>query len=185
MPGADADGLRELVTLQDRAGRHRRVGGVKFFMDSTVEGGTARLERPGCHGRGTAAFWPDPRAHAEAVRAPHAAGVRTATHAIGDTAVRHVLGHRRRPRAERARGPADRAHRDGTRRTPVALRGVGGGRVKAAAAHRLHPRRRRLGGDRAARAWRLRDLREAGAVVALGSDRTLAPYDAPIAHRAG
>jgi hypothetical protein len=36
---------------------------------------------------------------------------------------------------------------------------------------------RRLGGDRAARGWRLRDLREAGATVALGSDRPIAPYD--------
>ncbi len=91
MPGADEDALRELVRLQGSGGRHWLVGGVKFFMDGTVEGGTAWLERPDCHGQGTAAFWPDPRAYAEAVRALHAAGVRTATHAIGDAAVRHVL----------------------------------------------------------------------------------------------
>nr|WP_256255668.1 amidohydrolase family protein [Streptomyces sp. MUSC 14] len=35
--------------------------------------------------------WPDPRACAEAVRTLHAAGVRTAAHAIGNAAVRHVL----------------------------------------------------------------------------------------------
>jgi predicted amidohydrolase YtcJ len=32
--------------------------------------------------------------------------------------------------------------------------------------------------ERAGRAWRIRALREAGAVVALGSDRPIAPYDA-------
>jgi predicted amidohydrolase YtcJ len=37
---------------------------------------------------------------------------------------------------------------------------------------------RRLGDARAGRAWRLRDLRDAGAVVALGSDWPIAHYDA-------
>jgi predicted amidohydrolase YtcJ len=37
---------------------------------------------------------------------------------------------------------------------------------------------RRLGSGRAGRAWRLRDLRDAGAVVALGSDWPIAHYDA-------
>lgn len=41
--------------------------------------------------QGTDAFWPDPAAYSEAVRHLHRAGVRTATHAIGDAAVRHVL----------------------------------------------------------------------------------------------
>jgi predicted amidohydrolase YtcJ len=41
MPGADADALRELVRLQGRGGRRWVVGGVKFFMDGMVEGGTA------------------------------------------------------------------------------------------------------------------------------------------------
>lgn len=91
MPGADREDLDELVALQGRRGRHWRVGGVKFFMDGTVEGGTAWLEHADCHGQGTEAFWPDPAAYTAAVRQLHAAGVRTATHAIGDAAVRHVL----------------------------------------------------------------------------------------------
>ncbi|MFD7278697.1 amidohydrolase family protein, partial [Streptomyces sp. NPDC059862] len=36
---------------------------------------------------------------------------------------------------------------------------------------------RRLGADRARHAWRLRDLRDAGATVALGSDWPIAHYD--------
>ncbi|WP_046710212.1 amidohydrolase, partial [Streptomyces europaeiscabiei] len=91
MPGADADDLAQLVALQGRGGRHWQVGGVKFFMDGTVEGGTAWLDHPDCHGQGTDAFWPDPAAYSSAVRRLHRAGVRTATHAIGDAAVRHVL----------------------------------------------------------------------------------------------
>ncbi len=36
---------------------------------------------------------------------------------------------------------------------------------------------RRLGPERAARAWRIRDLHDRGVVVALGSDWPVAPYD--------
>lgn len=74
MPGADADDLAELVALQRRDGRHWRVGGVKFFMDGTVEGGTAWLDHPDCHGQGTDAFWPDPGAYSDALRHLHRAG---------------------------------------------------------------------------------------------------------------
>ncbi len=91
MPGVGKEGLDHLVELQRLGGRHWRVGGVKFFMDGTVEGGTAWLEHADCHGQGTAAFWPDPAAYTHAVHHLARAGVRTATHAIGDAAVRHVL----------------------------------------------------------------------------------------------
>lgn len=67
MPGASAADLDELIALQSRAGRHWRVDGVKFFMDGTVEGGTAGLEHADCHGQGTDAFWPDPQAYTAAV----------------------------------------------------------------------------------------------------------------------
>jgi len=79
MPGADKEALEEPVRLQSEAGRLWRVGGVKFFMDGTVEGGTAWLEEADCHGQGTEAFWPDPAAYTAAVTHLHRAGVRTAT----------------------------------------------------------------------------------------------------------
>lgn len=90
MPGTDQDGLDELIALQSEAGRHWRVGGVKFFMDGTVEGGTAWLEHADCHGQGTDAFWPDLRAYSDAVRRLHDAGCRN----------RHPR-HRRRGRTAR------------------------------------------------------------------------------------
>jgi predicted amidohydrolase YtcJ len=184
MPGADRAALDELVAVQARGGRHWRTGGVKFFMDGTVEGGTAWLEHADCHGQGTDAFWPDPEAYAAAVRHLHAAGVRTATHAIGDAAVRHVLD------VVEGLGPGGHgAHRiEHIETVPDELL-PRFARLGVAASmqppHTAYTRAdgtdewsRRLGTGRAGRAWRLRDLRDAGAVVALGSDWPIAHYDA-------
>lgn len=183
MPGADRAALDELVAGQGRGGRHWVVDGAKFFMDGTVEGGTAWLEHADCHGRGTEAFWPDPDAYAAAVRHLHAAGVRTATHAIGDAAVRHVLD------TVEGLGPSGRgAHRvEHIETVPDDLLPQFP-RLGVAASmqppHTAYTRTdgtdewsRRLGTARAGRAWRLRDLREAGAVVALGSDWPIAHHD--------
>lgn len=184
MPGADEEALEALVALQGRGGRHWRVGGVKFFMDGTVEGGTAWLEHPDCHGQGTEAFWPDPGAYSEAVRFLHRAGVRTATHAIGDAAVRHVLD------TVESLGPDARlAHRvehiESVPSEMVSRFARLGVIASMQPPHSDYTRAdhtdewsRRLGGTRAARAWRLRDLRNAGAVVALGSDWPIAHHDA-------
>ncbi|MGV9353079.1 amidohydrolase [Streptomyces misionensis] len=184
MPGADAEALNELIALQGRGGRHWLVGGVKFFMDGTVEGGTAWLDRPDCHGRGTDAFWPDPHAYAKAVHTLHAAGVRTATHAIGDAAVRHALdtvaslgpsgrGAHRIEHIETA--PDELLPRFAELGVAASMQPPHTGYTRADGSDEWS---RRLGGERAARAWRLRDLREAGATVALGSDWPIAHYDA-------
>nr|BFE82886.1 hypothetical protein GCM10020093_054870 [Planobispora longispora] len=90
-PGVDADGLRALIEQQGTGGGLWRVEGVKLFMDGTIDNGTAWLERPDCHGESTHAFWPEPGAYTHVVGELHRAGVPTATHAIGDAAVRHVL----------------------------------------------------------------------------------------------
>ncbi|MCF3119481.1 amidohydrolase [Streptomyces arenae] len=183
MPGTGRDGLDEIVALQAEEGRLWRVGGAKFFMDGTVEGGTAWLEHADCHGQGTEAFWPDPEAYADAVRRLHAAGVRTATHAIGDAAVRHALG------TVASLGPGGRlAHRiehietvpDDTVPRFAELGVV----ASMQPPHTAYTRAdhsdewsRRLGDARADRAWRMRDLRDAGAYVALGSDWPIAHHD--------
>ncbi|GGN84661.1 hypothetical protein GCM10011579_074820 [Streptomyces albiflavescens] len=141
-----------------------------------MEGGTAWLEHADCHGQGTAAFWPDPAAYTAAVRQLHAAGVRTATHAIGDAAVRHVLD------TVEGLGAGGRfAHRiehvetapDGTLSRFAHLGVI----ASMQPPHTAYTRddhgdewSRRLGPERGGRAWRTRDLRDAGAVVALGSD---------------
>ncbi|MCX5420324.1 amidohydrolase [Streptomyces sp. NBC_00078] len=183
MPGVDEAGLAELITLQGRGGRHWRVGGVKFFMDGTVEGGTAWLEHADCHGQGTEAFWPDPEAYAAAVRHLHTAGVGTATHAIGDAAVRHALdvvaglgpAGRDRHRVEHIEtAPDDLLPRFAELGVAASMQPPHTAYTRADGSDEWS---RRLGTARAAHAWRLRDLRDAGATVALGSDWPIAHYD--------
>ncbi|MEU9110519.1 amidohydrolase [Streptomyces sp. NPDC048483] len=186
MPGIDKAGLDHLIELQRLAGRHWRVGGVKFFMDGTIEGGTAWLEHADCHGQGTDAFWPDPAAYTHAVHHLARAGVRTATHAIGDAAVRHVLdtvellgddriGARYRHRIEHIETVP------GAQLTRFARLGVA---ASMQPTHTAYTRAdhtdawsQRVGEERAARAWRCRDLRDAGAVLVLGSDWPIAHHD--------
>ncbi|MEU8526780.1 amidohydrolase [Streptomyces sp. NPDC048629] len=183
MPGADAAELDELVRLQSRSGRLWQVAGVKFFMDGTVEGGTAWLEHADCHGQGTDAFWPDPAGYAAAVRHLHRAGVGTATHAIGDAAVRNVLD------TVEALGPGGPRHRvEHIETVPDDQLGRFAALGVAASMqppHTAYTRAdhtdewsKRLGDERAGRAWRIRDLRDAGAALALGSDWPIAHYDA-------
>ncbi|MER5766654.1 amidohydrolase [Streptomyces sp. NPDC001985] len=183
MPGAGPAELGGLVALQRERGRTWRVGGVKFFMDGTVEGGTAWLEHADCHGEGTDAFWPDPAAYSTAVRVLHRAGVATATHAIGDAAVRHVLD------TVESLGPTGPRHRiehietvpDGQLGRFARL-GVSASMQPPHAAYTRTDHTdewsKRLGAERASHAWRLRDLRDAGAVLALGSDWPIAHFDA-------
>ncbi|MFI2613977.1 amidohydrolase [Streptomyces sp. NPDC018584] len=183
MPGVGAEGIEEIIALQAEAGRLWRVGGAKFFMDGTVEGGTAWLEHADCHGQGTDAFWPDPEAYADAVRRLHAAGVRTATHAIGDAAVRHVLdtvaslgaGGRLAHRIEHIETvPDDTVPRFAELGVVASMQPPHTAYTRADHSDEWS---KRLGDARAARAWRMRNLRDAGAYVALGSDWPIAHYD--------
>ncbi|MFF0625206.1 amidohydrolase [Streptomyces sp. NPDC004296] len=184
-PGTDADGVRALIARQGTGGRLWRTAGVKLFMDGTIDNGTAWLERPDCHGESTHAFWPDPAVYTRIVGQLHAAGVPTATHAIGDAAVRHVLDA-----VEQAR----RADRNGVRHRIEHIETVPDDTLRRFAelgvlasmqpthccdftrADHTDNWSRRLGEERAARAWRCRDLTDAGATVVLGSDWPIAPY---------
>ncbi|MFI9052843.1 amidohydrolase [Streptomyces sp. NPDC053427] len=186
MPGIEKDGLDHLIELQRLAGRHWRVGGVKFFMDGTVEGGTAWLEHADCHGQGTEAFWPDPAAYTHAVHHLARAGVRTATHAIGDAAVRHVLdtvellgddriGARHRHRIEHIETvPGEQLPRFARLGVAASMQPTHTAYTRA---DHTDAWSRRVGEERAGRAWRCRDLRDAGAVLVLGSDWPIAHHD--------
>ncbi|WP_234285394.1 amidohydrolase [Streptomyces venezuelae] len=184
-PGTDADGVRALIERQGTGGALWRVAGVKLFMDGTIDNGTAWLERPDCHGESTHAFWPDPAAYTHIVGELHRAGVPTATHAIGDAAVRHALDA-----VEKARttGGSEVRHRvehietvpDDTLRRFADL----GVLASMQPTHCCDFTRadhsdnwsRRLGEERASRAWRCRDLVDSGATVVLGSDWPIAPF---------
>ena len=184
MPGVDADGLGELTAMQGRRGRRWHIGAVKFFMDGTIDNGTAWLEHPDTMGESTDSFWPDPVDYTRAVRALAAAGVPTATHAIGDAAVRHVLDA-----LDGLDVSSSTRHRvEHIETLPTALIGrfLHQGVIASMQPSHCHYTRAdhtdnwsiRLGDERADRAFRCRDLRDAGVPVVLGSDWPVAPFDA-------
>ncbi|MFC8715068.1 amidohydrolase [Streptomyces sp. NPDC057197] len=188
-PGADAEAVDGLVRQQGTGGRLWQVAGVKMFMDGTIDNGTAWLESPDCHGESRDAFWPDPDQYRRVVGALHRAGVPTATHAIGDAAVRHVLDSVERAQAETpaADGAPVRHRVEHIETVPddtvprFARLGVAASMqpthcCEYTRADHTDNWSRRLGEERASRAFRCRDLWDAGARVVLGSDWPIAPY---------
>ncbi|MFE4620916.1 MULTISPECIES: amidohydrolase [Streptomyces] len=184
-PGTDADGVRALIEQQGTGGALWRVAGVKLFMDGTIDNGTAWLERPDGHGESTAAFWPDPAAYTEIIGELHRAGVATATHAIGDAAVRHVLDSVEKAQASAALRVRHRVEHietvpDDTLRRFAELGVVASMQPTHCCdftrADHTDNWSRRLGEERASRAWRCRDLVDSGATVVLGSDWPIAPF---------
>jgi predicted amidohydrolase YtcJ len=184
-PEDDASRVEELLALHGRSGRLWEVAAVKLFIDGTIDGGTAWLHEPDCHGQSTAPYWQDPRDFTEAVRVLARAGIQTATHAIGDAAVQHVLdtlaevgpaGNAVRHRIEHIETlPSDQVPR-------FAELGVVASMQPTHATYYTRADHsdnwsRRLGDERADRAWRCRDIRDAGAIVTLGSDWPIAPFD--------
>lgn len=184
-PGTDAEGLRALIAQQGTGGRLWRTDGVKIFMDGTIDNGTAWLEHPDCHGESRHAFWPDPAEYTRVVGELHRAGVPIATHAIGDAAVRHVLDAVEKAQAEDSRPVRHRIEHIETVPDDTLRRFADLGVVASmqpthccdfTRADHTDNWSRRLGEERAARAWRCRDLHDSGAVVVLGSDWPIAPY---------
>lgn len=180
-PGIGEDDLDRLIALRHHRGERWSVGAVKFFLDGTVEGGTAWLAEPDRHGENTASFWRDPEAYSRTVRHVVARGFGTATYAIGDAAVRHALD-------TLAALPRTAGHRiEHIETLPLAdVRRFAELGVAASmqpthpaftSADHTDPWSARLGGERALRAWPMRDLHESGATVVLGSDWPVAPYD--------
>ncbi|MFH9223833.1 amidohydrolase [Streptomyces lydicus] len=184
-PGTGAAGMRALIDGQGTGGTLWRTEGVKLFMDGTIDNGTAWLEHPDCHGESTHAFWPDPDAYTRALGQLHAAGVPTATHAIGDAAVRHALDAVEKAQADGGRGVRHRIEHietvpDDTLRRFAELGVIASMQPTHCCdftrADHTDNWSRRLGEERASRAWRCRDLTDAGATVVLGSDWPIAPY---------
>ncbi|KAA0099696.1 hypothetical protein CIW49_08925 [Mycolicibacterium sp. P1-18] len=72
-------------------GKRWRVEGIKFYIDGTIDNGTAWLKAPDCYGGGTTSTWHDLDAYRHAVTFLASQGIPTATHAIGDAAVEYAL----------------------------------------------------------------------------------------------
>ena len=184
MPGDPADvdqRIDQLLSLRGTGGRRWSVDAVKFFVDGTVEGGTAWLEHADCHGQSTDSFWHDPAEYSRAVLRLDAAGMQTATHAIGDAGVRHVLdtlaraGGAVRHRIEHIETlPYEQIARFAELGVAASMQPTHTAYTRA---DRTDEWSLRVGGERADRAWCCRDLRDAGATLVLGSDWPIAHYD--------
>ncbi|AFA73667.1 amidohydrolase domain protein [Gordonia polyisoprenivorans VH2] len=185
MPGTDRAQLDHIVELQRRGGRRWRVDGVKFMIDGTIDGGTAWLEHADAHGESTAPLWPDPAEYREAVRYLAARGVPTVTHAIGDAGIRYALD----TLADTPATPTGVRHRIEHIETlpdDLVSRFAATGVVASMQPNHCTLYTRgdqsdnwsvRLGTERANRAFRTRDIRDSGALLALGSDWPVAPFD--------
>lgn len=184
LPGMTDDEVDGLVALQGRRGRRWVVEGVKLMIDGTIDNGTAWLREPDTRGESTDSLWLDPEEYATKVARLHAAGVPTATHAIGDRAIDFVV----RTLAGLPRsGVQHRVEHIETLPDDVlavfAEAGISAGMQPTHCTHYTRADQSdnwsvRLGPERADRAWRIGDLRAAGVTVALGSDWPVAPYDA-------
>ena len=183
MPGATQEDLQAMLALQGRHGRRWHVRGIKLMMDGTIDNGTAWLFEPDTHGRSLHPLWRDPEELAAAMRFFHQHRVPTTTHAIGDKAVSFIAK------------TIGSLPKNGTVHRIEHIESIPDNVLEeiiaAGATTSLQPTHcslysradhtdnwsRRLGTERANHAWRTRDLRDAGAIVALGSDWPIAPFD--------
>ena len=176
-----------VLEWQGTGGRRWKVHGVKFFLDGTIDGGTAWLEAPDTHGQSTQSVWSDPADYAAAMRFFSANGIGTATHAIGDAAIRFALATISQLQSVgRWRVPSTASSTP--RRLPDAILDAfpaSGAVASMQPTHCTHFIRadrtdnwsERLGPARAQDAWRTRSLAEAGVILALGSDWPVAPFE--------
>ena len=181
-PGDSLERVAELLRIGQARGGLWRGGVVKLFIDGVVGSGTAWLDEPDADGKGREALWPDLDHFRTVVWMAAQAGFAVATHAIGDravsfvldayravgapTRVRHRLEHLKLTRPRDIRRAAEFGVVCGMQ--PLLMdRTVRDGAVSLT---------RLLGADRVGRLHRTRELIDAGAVIALGSDWPVAPF---------
>jgi predicted amidohydrolase YtcJ len=182
-PEDDDERLSEVIAMQGRGGSLWGVHAAKFFIDGTIDGGTAWLQEPDTFGQSTGPYWRDPSRYRAAVARCVAAGVQTVTHAIGDAAVIYVLDSL----APLDRGsvvhrvehietlPADQLGRFRQLNVAASIQPITP--TEYTLADRTDNWSRRVGPERAARGFPCRALLDAGALLVLSSDWPIAPYD--------
>lgn len=182
-PYTPDDEVAELLATASHCGDGWQADGVKFMLDGVIDTGTAWLEEPDTMGMGTEPMWPDITLYHRRARMFHDAGFRIATHAIGDRAVREVLdlydrlpgGSSGRHRIEHIETSPDATiSRFAPQRVTASMQPV---HTRWVAHDMTDPWSQRLGATRCGHGWRHGDLFASGALVVLGSDWPVAPYD--------
>jgi predicted amidohydrolase YtcJ len=181
IPHADIEHAAAIGLAQGQGGDGFMVGGAKFFADGALGSRTAWMLEPYAGGeeRGMPVDGPDLLERRYRLAAE--AGFVSVTHAIGDAAVRAVLDALeatadawrplgRRPRIEHVQ----HAHPADVRR--IGVLGLVASMQPIHMTFDAASIRASLG-DRLDRAYRMRDLHDAGAVLAFGSDTTVASPD--------
>lgn len=182
-PETTFDEMRAQLPLKDVKGRRWRGGVAKFFLDGVVESGTAWLVEPDIKGENDKPFWPDPEKYRTAVDLFARAGFQCTTHAVGDMAVRYALDS-----YESAGAAPGVRHRiehielltdeDLPRFAELGvIASMQPLHMAAFDANGCDEWSTRVGPERRKRAFRTRDLKDSGAILALGSDWMVAPYD--------
>ncbi|MFG2822451.1 amidohydrolase [Kitasatospora sp. NPDC048365] len=175
---------RRIAGQQGLGGRRWHVEGVKFMLDGTADNGTAWFDHPDIHGENREPLWRDLDAYRAAMRYFTGLGIPTATHAIGDRAVRHALDviaevgpvERAPHRIEHLESvPDDLLPRFAQLGVVASLQPAHG--TRQTRADGTDNWSRRIGPERVAHGWRTRDLLDHHAVVALGSDWPIGPGD--------
>ncbi|RBP67030.1 hypothetical protein DFO66_10283 [Brevibacterium sanguinis] len=184
-PGTTPADWEAVAALQGTGGRRWTVDGVKFMIDGTVDNGSAWLEHPDVFGQGTKSIWTDTEDYRRALAFFAERGVSTATHAIGDRGVQFVLdavealGDLRDRSAHRIEHietiPDETVSRFSALGVAASMQPIHG--THHTKADRSDNWSQRLGAERAGRGWRCRDLRDSGAILALGSDWPITPWD--------
>ncbi len=179
--------FKRFVELQGVGGRRWKIEGVKMMLDGTVENGSAWLYEPDVDGGGTLPYWVPSELYTRSVHALIENGIPVVTHAIGDKGVDFVLdalesapdlGHELVHRVEHVETIPDS--------TVPRFKELG----VAASMQPMHVLSTKADGsdlwsiklgegtDRAGAKWRIKDIWDTGAIVALGSDWPVEEYDA-------
>lgn len=181
-----SDGLAAIERVRDMQGSQGRrwhVRGVKLMIDGTVDNGTAWLYEPDTEGECTESLYMDPEQYRRNLQQLAQSGVTTTTHAIGDQGIGFVI---QAISELPSNGLAHRIeHLEEINDEDMEALAGSGATVSMQPSHCTHFVRadgsdawsRRLGEHRASFAFRLRDVKDAGLVLALGSDWPVAPYD--------
>nr|WP_042178339.1 amidohydrolase [Kibdelosporangium sp. MJ126-NF4]CEL13125.1 Exoenzymes regulatory protein AepA precursor [Kibdelosporangium sp. MJ126-NF4]CTQ98813.1 Exoenzymes regulatory protein AepA precursor [Kibdelosporangium sp. MJ126-NF4] len=164
-------------------GRGWRTGAVKFFLDGTIDGGSAWLGHADCAGEGTRPMWMDVRQYQDSVRRVAELGLPCFTHAIGDRAVTAVLDtYQAVGRPKRGRHRVEHAELLSDDDIPRfaeldVVASMQPTHMDWTLPDHTDNWSQRLGSPRCGHGWRCADIASAGGRVALGSDWPVAHYD--------